>query len=250
MNRKVLIDSPPKRIVSLVPSQTELLFYLGLGDQVVGRTKFCIHPADQVKVVTKVGGTKQYHLDKIAELQPDLIIGNKEENDKAQIEALAELYPVWMSDIKNLTDAYEMIESIGSITNTADKALQLNKDIQSRFRQLASIPKDKKVAYFIWQKPYMVAATDTFIDHLLSQAGFINAFAHLERYPEIELEELVRLAPDLILLSSEPFPFKQKHLDFFQNECPNADVQLVDGELFSWYGNRLLHSAGYFLSLH
>ena len=254
MKRQITLSSfPPKRIISLVPSQTELLFYLGLEEEVLGITKFCIHPEAQYKKKIRVGGTKKIHIHKIDALQPDLIIGNKEENQQEQIEELAQKYPVWMSDIQNLEDALDMIKQIGILTNRKVPALQLSQDIQNGFRQLEEanrhLETPKRAAYFIWRKPYMLAAKNTFIDEMLHFAGFSNVLNNKTRYPEFNINELAALAPEVILLSSEPYPFKARHLEELQEICPNAVIKLVDGELFSWYGNRLLHAVPYFFTL-
>ncbi len=243
------IPFPPMRIVSLVPSQTELLYDLGLGDRVVGITKFCIHPEEWRKQKTIIGGTKSYHFDKIELLKPDLIIGNKEENDQEQIELLQERYPVWMSDIFNLDDALRMIASIGELTNTSQKAMALGITIKKGFSALPSNAEPKRTAYFIWRKPYMVAGGNTFIDNMLQRSGLINVFQNKGRYPVIDLEDIKHKNPEVILLSSEPYPFKNKHLEEIKEVCPNTEVLLVDGELFSWYGSRLIKSVSYFQEL-
>ncbi len=240
---------PPQRIISLVPSQTELLHYLGLEDQVVGITKFCIHPDHWFRSKTRVGGTKQLNLDRIQSLQPDLIIGNKEENDKDQIKALMEQYPVWMSNIHKLNDAFEMILEIGRLTATTSRAAPLIQELKSRFVKLTIPPKRPKVAYFIWRRPFMVAANQTFIHEMILAAGFQNAFEHKTRYPEIRLQELTSMDIDYILLSSEPYPFKGQHFEEFKPFCQQAVIKIVDGELFSWYGSRLLYSTDYFAEL-
>lgn len=249
MNRQVSIPSPPKRIISLVPSQTELLCYLGLEKELLGLTKFCIHPPDAKTNRTIIGGTKNLHLDKIADLQPDLIIGNKEENQKEQVEELMEQYPVWMSDISNLEEALQMITDVGVICDRVEKSKQLVADIKQRFDKLSEITHFQTAAYLIWRKPYMVATSGTYIDDLLQRSGFNNVFKTDTRYPEKTALELAAAKPQVILLSSEPYPFKEKHIAELQNICPQAAIHLVDGELFSWYGNRLLHSASYFAKL-
>jgi ABC-type Fe3+-hydroxamate transport system substrate-binding protein len=249
MGRRVAVPFPPQRIVSLVPSQTELLFDLGLGRRVVGLTKFCIHPAEARSQATVIGGTKNFDLAKIAALKPDLIIGNKEENYEAGINELAAKYPVWMSDISSLTEALNMIRRVGLITGAKAKAEALAADIEAGFAALAPLAAPVPVAYFIWRKPYMVAAAGTFIDDMLQRAGFRNVFASQPRYPEITAEQLAAAAPQRIFLSSEPYPFSEKHFAEFQSICPTAQVEVVDGELFSWYGSRLRHSATYFQQL-
>ncbi|MDQ2795162.1 MAG: helical backbone metal receptor [Bacteroidota bacterium] len=253
LGRRVAVPFPPCRIVSLVPSQTELLFDLGLGASVVGVTKFCLHPAEARTIATVVGGTKNFDFEKIAALKPDLIIGNKEENYQAGIEQLAAKYPVWLSDISNLPEALDMIRRIGFIAGAKEKAAALAGAIEASFAALA-LPETPaaapdSVAYFIWRKPYMVAATGTFIDDMLRRVGFANAFAGLSRYPEIGAEQLAAAAPQRIFLSSEPYPFAAKHMAEFQALCPAAKIEVVDGELFSWYGSRLRQSAAYFSQL-
>ncbi len=253
MSQEWTIDFPPKRIISLVPSQTELLHYLGLEEEVIGITKFCVHPEEWFRSKKRVGGTKTANLEKIAELKPDLIIGNKEENQKEQIEALSEKYPVWMSDIKTLEDAFEMIEKIGILTNRTKKATELSNVLRQKFVNLSEGQVGKanlKVAYFIWKDPYMVAGGGTFIHEILKNCGFLNVYGDVDRYPEIQLENLKTEKPDLIFLSSEPYPFKEKHFDVFEKACPDAKILVVDGEMFSWYGSRLLDSIGYFEALY
>lgn len=238
----------PRRIVSLVPSQTELLFDLGLADRIVGVTKFCVHPADRVKTKTIIGGTKNFRFDAIGQLQPDLILGNKEENYREGIEQLAENYPVWISDLYTLDDALAMIRQIGELTRTEEKANSMAAEVKTRFDNFRPAG-HVRVAYLIWQNPVMVAAGNTFIDDMLTRCGFANVFGELSRYPEISAPQLRQAAPEWILLSSEPFPFSENHVAYFQQLCPQSRVVLVDGELFSWYGSRLLQSADYFKKL-
>ena len=249
---------PPRRIVSLVPSQTELLHALGLEQEVVGITKFCVHPAEWYRAKPRVGGTKTLSLEKIEALRPDLIIGNKEENDRAQIEALAARWPVWMSDILTLEDACDMVCRVGELTGRAAAASDLAADIRRRFASLPATQQPTtqqlnnspaRAAYLIWRKPYMVAGAGTFIHDMLGRAGFQNAFAHLTRYPEVTLGDLAAAQPDVLLLSSEPYPFAEKHFGPFREACPAAQIRVVDGEMFSWYGSRLLAAAGYFEGL-
>ncbi|WP_188815262.1 ABC transporter substrate-binding protein [Hymenobacter cavernae] len=250
LGRRVVVPYPPQRIVSLVPSQTELLFDLGLGTRVVGVTKFCIHPSQARQRATVIGGTKNFDFEKIAALKPDLILGNKEENYQEGIEQLADQYPVWLSDISTLEEALHMIRQVGMLTATQAKAEALATDIADSFANLGSTASPVSAAYFIWRKPYMVAASGTFINDLLTRAGFRNIFAGQSRYPEITREQLADAAPQVIFLSSEPYPFKEKHVSEFAEMCPKAAIRIVDGELFSWYGSRLRYSAAYFRELH
>ncbi len=248
MGREVAVPFPPQRIVSLVPSQTELLYDLGLGDRVVGITKFCVHPEAWFRSKTRVGGTKQVHLDRVTALAPDLIIGNKEENERQQIETLAERYPVWMSDVGNLEDALAMIECIGAITAAEVVARDIAERIRTAFGSLAegiSTRPPRRAAYFIWREPWMAVGRHTFIHEMMRLGGFYNVFGHLERYPEVTGSQLAEAVPEWVLLSSEPYPFKDKHIAEIKNYCPGAVIRLVDGELFSWYGSRLLHTPAY-----
>lgn len=246
MKREVTIVASPFRIVSLVPSQTELLVDLGLEERLVGITKFCIHPAGLKKRVQVVGGTKNLHIDKIRALKPDLIIGNKEENTQSDIEILEKEFPVWMSDIYTLDDAVDMIVKIGELTQTDEKANDLVTQIQKGFQNLElPILERRKVAYFIWKDPWMCAGRETFIDDVLTRIGLQNVVT-TSRYPEFTDHFEI---PDLIFLSSEPFPFTTEHVELMRRKYPNSQVMIVDGEAFSWYGSRLIHAAEYIQKL-
>lgn len=251
MGREVEVSFPPFRIVSLVPSQTELLADLGLENEVVGITKFCIHPDDWFKTKVRVGGTKNVNREKVLELNPDLIIANKEENTKEDVDWLSTKFPVWISDIKTLDDALDMIENIGSLTNKSTEAKTLSTQIKQSFEKVNSESKSKKkVVYLIWKNPLMAAGRDTFINEMLSMAGFENSIVKTNsRYPELTDEDLRKLNPDVVFLSSEPFPFKGKHTEELRQKFPLLKFVEVDGELFSWYGSRLLKSAEYFRTL-
>lgn len=244
------INETPKRIVSIVPSQTELLADLGLDEEVIGITKFCVHPQNWFKSKTRIGGTKNIRIDILHSLKPDIVIGNKEENVKEQVEEIRKHYPVWISDVNRLRDAYDMIESIGTITNTSTKAGLLVDKIKEKFRKLAlstsKIHAQISVAYLIWKDPHMAAGGDTFIQDMMSRCRFKNIFEYIPRYPVITMEDIKDARCELLLLSSEPFPFDQKHLESFQEEIPDANILLVNGEMFSWYGSRLQYAPAYF----
>ncbi len=252
LGRTVDINYPPKRIISIVPSQTELLFELGLDQEVVGITKFCIHPIEKFASSVKIGGTKKLNVEMIRALQPDLIIGNKEENDQNQVEELMAEFPVWMSDIYTLEDAKQAILQIGTLIDRQPEAAYLNHLIHTGFTDLQTLALqngiDKKVAYLIWRNPYMLAGKNTFIDDMLTLNG-LNNVSQQDRYPQIELSALAHLQPEIIFLSSEPYPFKEKHFEDIRLAVPNAKVMLVDGEMFSWYGSRLVKSVEYLFHL-
>ncbi|MDR9456791.1 MAG: helical backbone metal receptor [Salegentibacter sp.] len=250
LQRKIVLDGVPQRVVSLVPSQTELLIDLGLEKTLVGVTKFCVHPIYLLNTKKIVGGTKQVHIDRIKNLQPDLILCNKEENTPEIVEALEKIAPVHVSDINEIDDAFEMMLQYGQIFNKEEFAKTMVKSIKDKISALKEINKGKptkKAAYLIWKKPLMVAGKNTFIDTLLQLNNFENVFED-ERYPVTNLEELKAKKPDLILLSSEPYPFSEKHIEFFGNT--GAEIKLVDGEYFSWYGSRLLGAMDYFKNLN
>lgn len=248
LGNTIRLEKEPMRIVSLVPSQTELLYDLGLGDRVVGITKFCIHPEEWFYSKNRIGGTKDVNLEKVIQLQPDLIIGNKEENTKKDIEALRKIAPVWVSDIYDLADSLEMIQQISEVCRIVQRGEEIVQQIQSNFNTLVPFEEAPKVAYFIWKDPYMGVGQNTFIHHVLNNhLGMNNILGDQERYPIVELENLKDL--DYVFLSTEPYPFKEKHFEEFQANFPQAKIMLVDGEYFTWYGSRLINAPAYFKSL-
>lgn len=251
LHRKISLTKTPSRIISLVPSQTELLTDLGLEEKIVGITKFCVHPSHLRKQKTVVGGTKQVHFDKIRQLTPDFIICNKEENTQEMVVALEAIAPVWVSDIENISDCLEMIQLMGIIFSKEAKAKTIIENIHKEwkaFNQEMTAKDFVKTAYLIWKDPYMAAGNNTFINKMLELNRFENIFSETnERYPEIQIEELE--PADLILLSSEPYPFKQKHIDELVEKIGHKKILLVDGEYFSWYGSRLIKAFEYFKTL-
>lgn len=236
-------------IISLVPSLTELLFHLGLDDQIVGRTKFCIHPNNRIKSVAKIGGTKTVDIQKVKDLKPDIIFANKEENTKSDIEALQEFCSVHVTEISNFREALFAIENIGLVTNRVSRSADLIETIERKFSNLNRAIDEPKICYLIWQKPYMTIGNDTYIHDILTICGFHNVFGNKTRYPEITIEQIKVHNPHYIFLSSEPFPFKQKHIEVLQSELPDSHIVLVDGEYFSWYGSRMLGACDYFEEL-
>lgn len=248
--RTVQLTETPKRIISLVPSQTELLFDLGLEDQIVGLTKFCIHPFHAKQIKEVVGGTKNIKIEKIKALQPDIILCNKEENSKEIVEACEQICTTHVSDIFKLDDAKQLIQEYGIIFNKRVEANAMITKLNFKLQDFLSFIKEKpvlKVAYFIWRNPWMAAANNTFIDHLLELNRFENIYANKQRYPEVELKK-IRLEgdPDLVFLSSEPYPFKEEHAFELGRFTHHAKTIFVDGEMFSWYGSRLLKAFDYF----
>jgi ABC-type Fe3+-hydroxamate transport system substrate-binding protein len=257
------LKAPPQRIVSLVPSQTELLYDLGLQQEVAGITKFCVHPNEWFRSKPRVGGTKTVDIEKVKALQPDLVLANKEENVKEQIEALRSIAPVWTSDITTIAQAYDTMQAIGAMTGKSAEANKLVHQIQLAFQTLkpesesfsppqslsqsqSKSPSPPQTAYLIWRNPYMAAGGDTFINSMLEICGFENILKNENRYPEITIRQLSAANCQLLLLSSEPFPFKEKHIAELQLQLPDTKIILADGEMFSWYGSRMLKAAAYF----
>ncbi|WP_245562260.1 ABC transporter substrate-binding protein [Niabella aurantiaca] len=236
------------KIVSLVPSVTELLYTLGLEQEVAGITKFCVHPQTWFRTKTRIGGTKTLNPEKIAALRPDLVIANKEENVKEQVEALQERFPVLVTDVNSYRGALDMIHTIGAATQRTAEATALISAIEKEFAALKN-PAQKTAAYFIWKDPWMTAGGDTFISDMMSRAGFKNLYAARNRYPTVHLDELRALCPEYLLLASEPYPFSEKHRAALQRLFPGVKILLVDGELFSWYGSRMLEAPAGFLRL-
>ena len=250
LGREFFLKDTPKRIVSLVPSQTELLVDLGLEDFIVGITHFCVHPTYLKQIKKRVGGTKKVNFRKVRELKPDIILCNKEENTREMVKELQEIAPVHISDVSDLNDACKLINQYGEIFNCKALAGTMANSILKKsetLKELASQSPRKKVAYFIWKDPLMVAGRETFIDSMLKLNNFENVFRE-SRYPVTNIREIEKLDIDICMLSSEPFPFEDKHKEAF---APYANqVKIVDGELFSWYGSRLLKAMDYFKQYH
>ena len=239
----------PQRIVSLVPSQTELLYALGLEEEVVGITKFCIHPQEWFRTKQRIGGTKNIHIDQILSLQPDLVIAGKEENVSEQVLVLSGQVPVYTSDVTNLDDALRMIRDIGGMTGKNAEADSLVRSIEAGFSHLRKIAPPLPAAYLIWKEPYMTVGGDTFIHDMMTRCGIRNLFASSTRYPATTLDEIRELGCRLLLLSTEPYPFKEKDMEEIRNTLPEIRIELVDGEFFSWYGSRMKQAPEYFATL-
>lgn len=244
-------SQPPIRIVSLVPSLTELLDDLSLNEKIVGITKFCVHPKSLKKEKVIVGGTKNPNLEKIVALEPDFILSNEEENNLADIEYLSKFCPVYVSSIKNLDDNQQTILDLGEIFEKQVKALEIVDKINAEREKFQQFIKDiplKKVLYLIWKNPYMSIGEDTFIQAMLQELNLVNVFENSTRYPIFDVNQL-EFAPDFVFLSTEPYPFKQNDVDFFQNKFPKSKIILVNGEYFSWYGSRIVNAFKYFYKL-
>jgi iron complex transport system substrate-binding protein len=246
LRHEVTFHFPPRRVVSLCPSLTETLFAVGLDENtIVGRTTYCIHPAEGVQGVPVVGGTKSVDVERIRALEPDLVIAEKEENPRQVVETLAETLPVFVFDVTDFESALRAISTLGALSGRAAQAEKLVADIRAAFAQLHP-RRTQRVAYLVWRNPYMAAGQDTYIHALLERCGFENVCAPLAgRYPVITDEVLRDLAPEWILLSSEPFSFDDAHVAELGAQIPTARAIRVDGEMFGWYGSRMLAAARY-----
>jgi ABC-type Fe3+-hydroxamate transport system substrate-binding protein len=239
----------PHRIVSLVPSITELLYALGLQNNIAGITKFCIHPPHLKNNSIIIGGTKNLRIPSILQLQPDLVIANKEENLRNEVEILAAQIPVLLTDVSNLEDALNMIKQIGSVTHTSENAAGICYQVQNQFKQIIKPYPSLNACYMIWQQPYMVAGGDTFISNMMQYCGLNNIYQQQSRYPSINIKELTEKKCDLLLLSTEPYPFTKQHVAQLSKALPATKVIMADGEMFSWYGSRLIQAPAYFTKL-
>ncbi len=261
LGRKTQLKERVERIVSLCPSQTETLIHLGVGERLVGITRFCVAPQNIVASISKVGGTKQVDMEKIISLRPDFILAEKEENTKEMVEELEKIAPVYVTDVGDFDSSVRMIRDLGNLLDLVEPAAGLIRKINQEFAaiekesqaQSSSIvtPRSKRVLYFIWREPYMIAGAGTFIDSMIKRAGFINAGAELgDRYPEISVNEIRNMQANYLFLSSEPFPFGKKHIEEMRQITGEQNSYLVDGENFSWYGARMQEMPEYFRRLH
>lgn len=246
LGRIVEFNKIPERIISFVPSITELLFDLGVGEQIIGKTDFCVHPKDKTQNLISVGGTKNVNLNTVRALKPDLLIAIKEENSKGQVEALAQEFPCLVFDVTNFDSAIHMMRQISKVLDKSSLVEELILDIH-KAKDCLSKKNKKKAVYLIWHKPMMSVNSETYISEMLALAGFDNVFNNKQdSYPVIEKKDLIEEGPEYILLSTEPFPFKEKHVELYQKEFPNSKVIIVDGEMFSWYGTRMIKAFKYF----
>ena len=245
------------RVVSLCPSLTELVFDLGRGDTLVGRTKFCIHPADRVGAVEAVGGTKNPKLDRIIALRPDLVLLNEEENRREDADALAAAgLALHVSFPRDAPETAAMVRDIGAALGAADAAERIAGEIVARTARVRATAAARasrgerpvRWAYLIWRRPWMAAGGDTFVTALLDQAGGENVLGTAAaRYPEVTAETLRAADPDVVFLSSEPFPFAERHVEELVAETglPRERFRFADGELLSWHGSRTVAGVDY-----
>ncbi|HBP20167.1 MAG TPA: cobalamin-binding protein [Planctomycetes bacterium] len=249
LGRELELARPPRRIVSLVPSLTALLDGLGLDEEVVGLTRFCVHPAGWKARKAVVGGTKDVRVEKVLALEPDLVLANWEENAREQVEALeAAGVAVYVTQVRDLAEDLAMVRALGELVGREARGEELARETERAFAALGGL-EPLRALYLIWREPFMSVGGDTFVSAMLGEAGFVNVCGERERYPTLTPDELAALAPEVVLLSSEPYPFKEQHLAEVAALVPEAKVALADGELFSWYGSRILLAPDYFRRL-
>lgn len=248
VKREISIPYSPHRIVSICPAITETLHALGAGNAVVGRTKYCIFPEEDVKDIAVVGGTKDPDSAKVRALSPDLILAEKEENTRESVELLEQIAPVAVLEVQTVADSFRFIRDLGRLIGREEAAEQLVSEIQRAWQKLPRLD-NKRALYLMWRKPYMVVGDTTYIQSVMEHLGLINAAKHMEgRYPAVTSELLQELRPDVLLLSSEPFPFSEKHQRELKDILPNTPSILVDGEMF-WYGSKMKDASPYFALL-
>lgn len=245
LGREVPLERTPRRIVSLCPSQTELVFDLGAGDRVVGVTKFCVHPDRAKESAAVVGGTKNPKIEQILRLEPDLVLAQKEENTEAVVTALAQRVPVFVTDVVDIPTALRMISDVAGLVGEEQAGAQLLDEIRLALDRAAHRV-SLRALYLIWNEPLMAAGSRTFVDAVLRLGGYENVVTEA-RYPEIDPASLP--APDVVMLSSEPYPFREKHAAALRVHFPDARFEFVDGEMFSWYGSRMRHLGRYLSEL-
>lgn len=253
---RTIASSPAPRIVSLVPSLTELLCDLGLAQRLVGRTGFCVHPAQTVRAIAKVGGTKDVNLGKIRALAPTHLIVNIDENEKPTVDALAEFIPhVIVTHPLAPRDNLALYRLLGGIFGAEEKARQLCAAFEREYAALAGLPAraPKTVLYCIWKDPWMTVSRDTYIAQMLALIGWrhwtsADPAESGRRYPEFDWSQPLADAIDEVLLSSEPYRFTEAHVDALERQI-GRPVQLVDGEMLSWYGSRAIGGLRYLREL-
>ncbi len=241
IGRILKLERKPRRIISLVPSLTELAAEFAGEDSIIGLTTWCVHPKGLKESKTIIGGTKNVNVELVRQLQPDLILANKEENIEEQIEILAKDFPVYVSDVRDLKSARGLIKEMGNLLQADEKA---HVYLHQATEALSKMDKSEgSFLIFIWNKPFMVAGPDSYISALLEAKGFKNAAPNGSRYPELSWEEVQRLKPKYIFLSSEPYPFKSA--DTIEFHKARFTCKILDGEMLTWYSHRLAKSLNY-----
>ncbi len=239
------------RIVSLVPSLTELVCDLGLAPNLIGRTGFCIHPSDTVRAIAKVGGTKDVNIEKIRKLAPTHVLVNIDENEKPTVERLAEFVPhIVVTHPLAPRDNLDLARLLGGIFGVEQRADVWCDSFEREYAQLQAMPKGRpaRVLYCIWQDPWMAVSSDTYIARMLAEIGWSVPDLGTQRYPVFSWNAALVEGIDAVLLSTEPYRFTQDHADALERQI-GKPVLLVDGEMLSWYGSRSVAGLAYLRGL-
>ncbi|MFD2366238.1 helical backbone metal receptor [Pseudoduganella sp. GCM10020061] len=242
--------APDARIVSLVPSVTELLCDLGLAPQLVGRTGFCIHPAEAVAAIPKVGGTKDVNLDKLRRIAPTHVVVNVDENEKPTVDEIARFVPHIVVTHPNAPrDNLALYRLLGDIFAREDEAEALCAAFEREYALLQAAPRrPNRVLYCIWKDPWMAVSQDTYIAAMLAEIGWTVPQLGEARYPRFEWSDALVRSLDQVLLSTEPYRFTEEHADALERQL-GKPVRLVDGEMLSWYGSRAVRGLRYLREL-
>jgi len=247
LGEELILPRLPQRIVSLVPSITETVIDLGASARLVGITTYCTHPQSVVASIPKVGGTKGFSFRKIDSLTPDLVIANKEENRKQQIEKLRKKYPVFVTYPRTVEDAIKMVADLGVLTATSAMASKFIATCQQLLAAIgnSALGRPLRTGCMIWRDPWMAAGADSYASALLGRVGFTNVYnLSAGRYPETSLQTVFERNPDVIILPDEPYEFgeqdKQEVESFFSERGKSIRVLLMDGSYLTWFGTRTL----------
>jgi ABC-type Fe3+-hydroxamate transport system substrate-binding protein len=242
--RTPALTDAPQRLVSLVPSTTETLFALGLGPRVVGVTRFCVRPAS-ARDLAKVGGTKDADPERILALDPDLVVGNCEENTRELFDALEGRVPVWAAFPRTVDDALDDLSAVGRLCGAHEASRTHRQAIEAARADLhAAADAAGPFTYvaLIWNRPLMSVSDDTFVSAMLAEAGGRNAVGDRpDRFPVLEPGALAAASPDVVLLLSEPFPFRPRHAARLVADTglPEDRFRYVDGQHLTWHGVRM-----------
>jgi len=256
---ELALPHPAERIISLVPSETETLYYLGAEERLIALTDYCIHPPSLFKKRTRVGGPKDPKLERIRDLEPDLILANKEENTREAVDELRAIAPTFVSEVVTLDDAKALISALGTLTDSAAKASELCASIENTRRRFAEHPPDfafRRALYLVWKEPYRTISEQTYIYNLLSAAGLSPlAFPQLpSRYPELPPEVIAESGAELVIFPDEPHNFTYSDIQEFSEQFPelpavaNHALFKVDGATLCWYGYRTTYALDYIAS--
>lgn len=254
LGNELTFEKTPKRIISLVPSLTETLYDLNLEENILGITKSCTHPVHFKHTKTIIGDVKDVEIEKIKDLQPHIVFCNKGENSLETIKKLQEFTQVYVTVVKTIDDSIRLVEKLGLILNRRVDAKLINHKINLKLEDFTQFIKEydvKKAGYFIGYNPWVAAGDNTFINALLALNKFENIYTNKEdMYPIIEAKK-IRLEgdPDFVFFPSHPFAFNDKHIFEMGRFTHHASAVYVDGQMFSWFGSRLIKSFDYFKSL-